>query len=74
MSSGLAKRQPVRTNTTILGFAEGAMQKDLTSPMIKKTVHLVTLFRGSGHLFGGNVLATADTSVLRPNLHQLDGQ
>ena len=36
--------------------------------------HLVTLFRGSGHLFGGHVLATADTSVLRPSLHQLDGQ
>jgi hypothetical protein len=38
VSSGLAKRQPVRTNTTILGFAEGAMQKrsDLTDD--KKTV------------------------------------
>jgi hypothetical protein len=38
VSSGFAKRQPVRTNTTILGFAEGAMQKisDLTDDFKKK--------------------------------------
>jgi hypothetical protein len=34
-----AKRHPVRTNTTILGFAEGAMQKisDLTDDLKKKS-------------------------------------
>ena len=78
VSSGLAKRQPVRTNTTILGFAEGAMQKDLTSPMIKKNSPKLLCSRfltydewvycpSSWCKFGRRTLVSAVAKTLPPN-------
>ena len=67
VSSGLAKRQPVRTNTTILGFAEGAMQKDLTSPMIKKTVQN-SFVQGFWHMMNEFTVRLADANSVEEHL------
>ena len=66
-SSGLAKRQPLRTNTTILGFAEGAMQKrsDLTDD--KKTVQN-SFVQGFWHMMNEFTVRLADANSVEEHL------
>ena len=77
-SSGLAKRQPLRTNTTILGFAEGAMQKrsDLTDDLKNSPKLLCSRFLtydewvycpSSWCKFGRRTLVSAVAKTLPPN-------
>ena len=67
VSSGLAKRQPVRRNTTILGFAEGAMQKrsDLTDD--KKTVQN-SFVQGFWHMMNEFTVRLADANSVEEHL------